>query len=238
MRFILLPFLAFSLIIPAAEAQSVIEDLPSAVGGSDSEDEAPPAKEAAAPLSPEAYTVTDVNADVTADTSAHARDQALMQAERTAYAQLCARLNQSECAAKMSDDAIGALVQSFEVQSEHLSAVRYIGVFTISFKPAAVQKKLGGAGEDAKATGPVSHLTIAVQTDTLASWAQIKHRIAQAPPVSRIDVLDLGRGLSHIDLSYSGSVPDLQQALTGQGLVLRQNGIGVFELYDGSMVPR
>ncbi len=200
------------------------------------------------------YTVSDVNADITADTAAHARDQALMQAERSAYTQICAKLNAPDSATKIDDDSLSALVQSFEVQSEHLSAVRYIGVFTIRFKPAALQKKLGkyllaandAAGNNplspdapkAQPTGPLSHLSVAVQTDTLASWTQIKRRLNAAPQVARIDMIDLGHGLSHIDLSYSGSINDLQQALTSQGLILRQNGINIWEIYDGSMVPR
>jgi hypothetical protein len=35
------------------------------------------------------------------------------------------------------------LVQSFEVQSEHTSAVRYIGTFTVQFRPNAVRSLLG-----------------------------------------------------------------------------------------------
>jgi len=139
------------------------------------------------------------------------------------------------------------LVQSFEVQSERLSAVRYIGVFTIRFKQTALQKKIGkymsatadntATGEDNKLmpAGTVAHVPIAVQTDSLAGWTQIKKRINAVPTVARVDVVTLGRGASHIDVSYAGSLTDLQQALTAQGLVLRQNPAGVWELYDGSM---
>jgi hypothetical protein len=241
MRLTFILFLFLILPFAAAQAQSVLDNLPPVVIQGETPVESPPAKEASPPA--ETYTIADVNADVTADTAAHARDQALMQAERLAYVQLCGRLGAEDNSAKLDDDALAALVQSFEVQSERLSAKRYIGVFTIRFNPSAVQKKKGAsvapAGEG-KATfrEPVTHMTVAVQTDSLAAWAQIKRRLGAVPQVSRVDTLDLGRGLSHIDLSFSGALDDLRQAVTDQGLVLRQNESGAWELYDGSMVPR
>jgi hypothetical protein len=192
------------------------------------------------------YTVTDVNADVTADTAAHARDQALVQAERSAYTQLCQRLGVPDNGAKLDDDAMGAMVQSFEVQSERISAVRYIGVFTIRFKPSAVKKKIGNAvtviapseGEgESMPSAPVSHISVAIQTDSLAAWAQIKRRLGAVPQVTKINTLDLGRGLSHIDIAYNGTLEQLEQSVTAQGFVLRQDN-GSWELFDGSMVPR
>ncbi len=90
------------------------------------------------------YQVADVVADVTADSAVHARDQAIMQAQRSAYEQLLQRLGaDSSAAAKLSDDDIDAMVQHFEVQNERTSAVRYIGTFTVQFRPNAVRNVLG-----------------------------------------------------------------------------------------------
>ncbi len=248
MRFVFLTFLALIPAFAAAQAQSVMDNLPPVVvqGGAAPEAstparDAPATKENPTPPASDPYTVADVNADVMADTAAHARDQALMQAERAAYGQLCGRLGVPDNSIKLTDDALAALVQSFEVQSERVSAVRYIGVFTIRFKPSAAQKKIGASvtGEEGKPlpSGPLSHVTTAVQTDSLAAWAQIKKRLNAVPQVAKIDTLDLGRGVSHIDLSFAGSLDDLKQAVTVQGLVLRQSGSG-WEITDGSMVPR
>jgi hypothetical protein len=256
---ILFVLLSLILMVSAAAAQSVADDLPPFATESEPE-KAPPAAQPSTPSAPAAsvadtYTVTDVNADVTADNATHARDQALTQAERQAFTQLCARLGASDSAAKLDDNAIADLVQSFEVQSEHLSPVRYIGVFTIRFKPLSVQKKIAKAlppPADADADAPpavvvegkpmpqgaLAHVLISVQADSLASWMQIKHRLNAVPQVATIDTLDLGRGTSHIDLAYAGSLADLQQALTLQGLILRQTPTGIWDLYDGSMVPR
>jgi hypothetical protein len=265
MRFALFSLLALIFVVSAAEAQSVSESLPPFAAANEPEKTPtpPPAPSPTPSAVPPAvvvtdpYTVTDVNADVTADSAAHARDQALMQAERDAFTQLCTRMGAAEGAAKLDDNALAALVQSFEVQSEHVSPVRYIGVFTIRFKPLSVQKKIGKSAApvpadaaDASAApavviegkpmpqGPLSDVLIGVQADSLASWMQIKRRLNAVPQVARINTLDLGRGLSHIDVAYSGSILDLQQALIAQGLVLRQTPTGIWELYDGSMVTR
>jgi|GEM_PF-3355959 hypothetical protein len=249
MRLTLFLFLSLILSFAPARAQSVMDNLPPLVIQGESSAETPPVKEdkdkdkETPPVPSDPYTVADVNADVTADTAAHARDQALMQAEKAAYAQLCERLNAVDNSAKLSEDDIAELVQSFEVQSERLSAVRYIGVFTIRFNPSMVQKNIVISAVPVKKAetpppAPVTHMTVAVQADSLAAWLQIKKRLGAVPQVAKIDTLDLGRGLIHIDLSYSGSLDDLKQAATNQGLVIRQNGSGIVELYDGSMISR
>ena len=93
------------------------------------------------------YQVMDVAADVTADSAAHARDQAIMQVQRSAFGQLLTRLGaDSALEKKLDDDALAAMVQAFEVQQERLSAVRYIGTFTVQFKPNAVRNFLSKRG--------------------------------------------------------------------------------------------
>jgi hypothetical protein len=248
MRLLLSLFFAFLLPLVSAQAQSISDNLPPEMA----QDEPDTASATPAAHAADNTIVSDVSVDVTADNATHARDQALMQAERSAYVTLCARLNAPESAAKLNDDGVAALVQSFELQSEHVSAVRYIGVFTIRFNPVLVQKKLGKSAPvidvngdpvmqpDAKPIpqGAQSRVTVAVVTDSLAAWTQIKRRLVAVPQITQVDTLDLGRGLSHITVAYTGTILDLQQAVNAQGFVLRQNQIGVWELTDGSMVPR
>ena len=264
MRLILFSLLSMILSLSLAEAQSVMDNLPQSVpqaplsGPNPSKATAAvtaPATPAsatagaapAATASTDPYTLTDISADVTADTASHARDQALTQAEHTAYEQLCARLSVPDSAAKVSDDSVASLVQSFDVQSEKLSAVRYIGVFTIHFKPAAITKKLGhligGLPDSAygvpydevahnAALAAASHLTVAVQTPSLSAWTQTKRRLTAISQVVSVDTLDLGRSVSHIDLRYTGSLEELQGTLTAQGLILHQAIDGEWALAD------
>ena len=90
------------------------------------------------------YEVADVAVDVTAKNAAQARDQAIIQAQRLGLNGLLERLGVNPDAAKnLSSDDIATLVQSFEVQNERASSVRYIGTFTVQYKPNAVRSYLG-----------------------------------------------------------------------------------------------
>lgn len=92
------------------------------------------------------YTVTDVPVDITADNAAHARDEAIVQAQRAALAELVEHVGANQSANKISDDDLATLVQSFEVQDEHASSVRYIGTYTVQFRPAATHDYLASHG--------------------------------------------------------------------------------------------
>ena len=90
------------------------------------------------------YNVSDVAVDVTADSAAKARDQAISQAQHTAFTQLLERLgSDASVGAKLSDNDLSTLVQNFEVRNERASAVRYIGTFAVQFRPLAVRNFLG-----------------------------------------------------------------------------------------------
>ena len=92
------------------------------------------------------YRVADVIADVTAASAPVAREHAIMQAQRLAFATLLERLGAADPVAKANDEALAALVQAFEIQKEHASGLRYTGTFAVQFKPAAVKQWLDGVG--------------------------------------------------------------------------------------------
>ena len=92
------------------------------------------------------YKVADVIVDVTSGNASMARDTAFVQAQKHAFVQLLERLGVGEKAAKANDDAIAALVQAIDIQKEHVSGLRYIGTFTVQFKPEAVRSFLSGRG--------------------------------------------------------------------------------------------
>ncbi len=90
------------------------------------------------------YQVADIAVDVSAASAAQARNDAIPQAQRHAFKEILSRLNAGNIEA--SDDEIAALVQSFEVQKEHAAALRYMGTFTVQFKPMAVRAFLNAKG--------------------------------------------------------------------------------------------
>ena len=92
------------------------------------------------------YKVTDVIVDVTSGSASLARDSAMIQAQRASYGMLLERLGATGSAAKASDDVIASLVQAMDVQKEHAAGVRYLGTFSVQFKPDAVRNFLSGKG--------------------------------------------------------------------------------------------
>lgn len=96
-----------------------------------------------------------VKVDATADTTAKAREMARLDGQRRAFAALVERFSGGSAPArlpKLDDQAISALVDSFEVANERMSAVRYVAEYTFHFRPAELRRVLGAAGITASAT--------------------------------------------------------------------------------------
>lgn len=95
------------------------------------------------------YDVKGVKVDVTADTVAQARDKALVQAQRIAFARLLERITLFEDRERLpllAEDEVAALVQDFGVAEEKTSAVRYIARLNFRFKTDSVRALLQDYG--------------------------------------------------------------------------------------------
>ncbi len=98
---------------------------------------------AAAPV--DVYEVTDVAVDVTAETAAEARKQALSAGEKLAFRKLLERLTLQEDHARLPDFAatdIAPYVKDFAVADEKTSAVRYLAKLSVRFKRSEVRALL------------------------------------------------------------------------------------------------
>jgi hypothetical protein len=90
------------------------------------------------------YSAT-IKVDATADTVIKAREAARLDGQRRALAAIAERLAAGGTPPKMpklDDNAITAMVASFEVANERMSAVRYVADYTFHFQPAAIQRVL------------------------------------------------------------------------------------------------
>jgi hypothetical protein len=121
------------------------------------------------------YNIGDVAVDVTADSAAKARDQAIFEAQRTAFSQLLERLGaDSSLGDKLSDDDLATLVQNFEVTQSRSSSVRYLGSFAVQFRPIAVRSFL--AKKNVKFSDvqgkPVLILPVTKNGDSLILWEE------------------------------------------------------------------
>lgn len=95
------------------------------------------------------FTVRDVVVDITAGNAAAARDEAIPEAQRKAFRTLYERLTLPRDAHRLptlGPAEIEPLVEAFEVQEERTSAVRYVGTYTVRFRPSAVRTLMIGAG--------------------------------------------------------------------------------------------
>ena len=89
-----------------------------------------------------AYVVSGVEVDVTAASAAAARDQAIAGAQQRAWQQLYQRLTgaaDADRAPRLAEVDLARLVQGVEVEQERASAVRYLGVITVSFRAPAIR---------------------------------------------------------------------------------------------------
>jgi hypothetical protein len=96
-----------------------------------------------------AMAVPGVNVDVTASDAVSAREKALLEGQRQALTTLLSQLATPADIAKLpplSDAQITDMVADYQVESEKVSSVRYIGQITFRFRADAVSSYLGRGG--------------------------------------------------------------------------------------------
>jgi len=109
----------------------------------------------------DAFAVSGIQVDVAAANANAARDQAITQAQRKAWDTLYQRMVPGGGAApKLSDYDLARLVQGFEIDNEKVSATRYVGTFTVRFRPTPVREQLAGAGAGSYVEPPTRPLVV------------------------------------------------------------------------------
>lgn len=94
------------------------------------------------------FTVNKVTVDVTADSAFAAREAAFETAQVKAFERLVKRLAPAESRSwaleGIGPSAIAAMIKDYEIISEKISDVRYVGTYTFRFKSAAVKQYFSG----------------------------------------------------------------------------------------------
>lgn len=104
---------------------------------------------AAAQAPDDLYAVRDVDVDVSAGSPNAARDQGVREAQRKAFDMLFDRLTVDGARTGLppvTNETIDRMVQSYEVQEERTSSVRYLGTLAVRFNPGAVRTYLRNHG--------------------------------------------------------------------------------------------
>ncbi len=204
------------------------------------------------PARAETYlTVGDVHVDVTAKTAAAARDKAIADAQRIGFEKLMQQMlpNPADQArVKPSQEQIEGFVQDFAVENERVSAVRYLGVYSVRFRAGRIHKYLTDSG--ITATGDVSSIetagsatpaaaddsaqpsptgggqttsyAIAMPLGGIADWVQARNKLTGLPGVQRLSLDVLTRDAASFTLDFAGDPLALQAALAGTGFILVQ----------------
>ncbi len=157
---------------------------------------------------PSAFTVRNVEADQTAASAGVAREAAFAEGQQKAFRHLLERLtprSQHDRLPRPTPAQIADLVESFEVQTERASAVRYIATYTFRFNPEGTRAVLRRANVRFSETYarplvvlPVYHEgDIAVLWDEpnpwLAAWRQWRPGDGLQPLVVPLgDLADIG----------------------------------------------
>ncbi|WP_051340419.1 DUF2066 domain-containing protein [Azospirillum halopraeferens] len=93
-----------------------------------------------------AFTVSGIAVDVSAANANAARDRAILEAQRKGWDELYRRLVPGAGSApSVSDTDLFRLVQGFEIADERVSATRYVGTYTVRFRPQPVRDLLAGS---------------------------------------------------------------------------------------------
>jgi len=184
-------------------------------------------------LAAEPYVVSGVPVDVTAADSATARDQAIVEGQRKAFSMLMEQLlgvDKAPTIQTPNDAQLAGMVQDFEVESERLSSVRYIGVMTYRFDAASIDAIIGKPADGtpdvtigATPSGPTQSLSVIVPIASLRDWVEVQRRLSGIPSVQRAEVRSLARTEGQLDLVYYGDERQLQQVLAQRQLSLLQD---------------
>lgn len=92
------------------------------------------------------FAVQGVEVDVSGASPQGAKDQAIAEAQRQAFATLLERLSAPADRPRLPKADATQYVRDFIVENERLGGNRYLGTFTVRFQPAAVRRLLQGVG--------------------------------------------------------------------------------------------
>lgn len=189
----------------------------------------------AAKAADEAFAISGIPVDKTAASAALARDSAIAEGQSLAWSKLVEKLALDASAAprlsSMSAREVAGLVESFQVEREQASTVRYIGIMTYRFRPAAVRQVFRGAGIafTEGQTRPMVVVPLLIEADgTRKLWEaenDWKRTWSQRPLRAGLVPLVLPRGSAEDAAVLDAAAADQATANTTQMLLTRYSAV-------------
>jgi hypothetical protein len=148
------------------------------------------------------FRVSGVAAEAAAETAAAARERAIAQGLRTAWAMLLAREAPADAArlSAVTQEELDRLVESFEVEGERVGATRYAATLAVNFRPEAVRALLARSPSAA----PAGRVEVVAPLSGIADWVELRRRLGNAPAVGGVEVLALSRSEARLALMLPG----------------------------------
>jgi hypothetical protein len=120
----------------------------------------------------------------------------------------------------LPDSELDRLIESFEIDREHVTATRYSATMTVIFRPAAVRALLARGG------AAPAEIEVVVAFASLADWTEIRRRLAASPAVARVEVRSLSATAARLGLALTAAPERAAASLAAAGLALAREPEG------------
>ncbi len=168
------------------------------------------------------FNVKDVKISADGTSAAQARETAIANGQVQAFKSVIEQLAPGKAESMpLAAAEVNRLVQSFEVQDEHISAVHYEAVMQISFNPGQSKQFLEqrnivtSNNVHDKIEG--NHQFFAIPVGSPVQWAKIRSHLKEVASVKQISVKEITIQQVVVDITYKGT-------LDAFGAALQQNG--------------
>jgi hypothetical protein len=168
------------------------------------------------------FVIRDIPVEASGPSPMAAREIAHREGFRLAWRRLLEAEAPDQVArlADLPDSELDRLVESFEIDREHVTTTRYSAAMTVIFRPAQVRALLARGG-----AGPAQIEAVAVFA-SLAEWTEIRRRLAASPAVSAVELRGLSANAARLGLTLTAGPERAVASLAASGLVLAREPEG------------
>ncbi|MBL0318079.1 MAG: hypothetical protein IPP74_02060 [Alphaproteobacteria bacterium] len=172
------------------------------------------------------FKVKDIKIAADGVSATQARETAIADGQVQAFKTVAERLIPPSKAAAMQIDAIeiNRLVQSMEVQNEHISASHYEAVMQISFNPVQARQLLEQKNlidsKSAKEKIDGNHQLFAISVSSPAQWVKIRGQLKEITSIKQLNVKEITIQQVVVDMNYKGTFDAFGIALQQKGFML------------------